>query len=134
MPRLCISMYPLGPRLVPQGSGVLSRDSRDYIGSYKGYIKAILGKPLRGTTLAVQGLELLIIRLGNLETISETSGSEPWMHPSWEKVFFWLPALSHWFLTWSLVILARTSTVRAFRLLEEGSSSLGARALKSEPH
>ena len=38
------------PRVLPLGFGILSRDAR---GPYKGYIKALLGKPSGGTILGV---------------------------------------------------------------------------------
>ena len=41
------------PRVVPLGFGILL-SKRDPRGLYKGYIKAILGTPFRGTTLGVQ--------------------------------------------------------------------------------
>ena len=33
------------PRVLPLGLGILLRDDRDYLGAYKGYIKATVGKP-----------------------------------------------------------------------------------------
>ena len=43
-----------GFRLVPWVLGSFERTLGDYMGSYKGYIRAIVGKPFKGKTLGVQ--------------------------------------------------------------------------------